>query len=204
MRPTLTRPGSATNGSRRDLVTPSNGSLVSLLANRATSSNGKAIRGSRNTGLFTRDTFVESTGRVDRDAAMKLGKSFRPSGVRRWDGNERTTTNWDFLKRVRSSHIISIVFELTRFSRILNFGTKTVIVSYIFMAKGNPEEERHYVSHSPKSNQAIADLFSKKLVQSQYQTLQCLLLHQIRMIVAILRIKRLMKNTNYTLLLQRI
>lgn len=53
--------------------------------------------------LYSMKVFSESSDAIGAGvASTTLGKSFRSSNFKRWDGTKRTTTNWDFVRRVRS------------------------------------------------------------------------------------------------------
>ena len=51
--------------------------------------------------IYSMKVFSESSDAIGTGiASTTLGKSFRSSNFKRWDGTRRTTTNWDFVRRV--------------------------------------------------------------------------------------------------------
>lgn len=60
--------------------------------------------------IYSQSAFNASSDRLQK-APAATSRSFQSSGVRRWDGNRRTKTSWDCLRKVCDSHRICTVAE---------------------------------------------------------------------------------------------
>ena len=71
------------------------------------SSRGSRGQRSRRTSIYSRPSFNASTDAlVNRRRSLTLNRmtgTSRPAGIKRWEGNTRTTTSWDCLRRVSRS-----------------------------------------------------------------------------------------------------
>lgn len=103
------------------------------------------------------------------EAVSLVGKSFRAAGVKRWDGNQRTTTDWDCLRRVRlnlgseaspAGQMLTIPLPI----RIPSYGIQVVIASCISMNVGNQGAAPRSGSRWQTSNPAIAGLYLSNAV----------------------------------------
>ena len=95
------KPSVRPNSRQRNSSAFQNRSMTNLEGSRGSSRGRHAFNGSK-TDLFSKGSSKATINLADANGATTrmLGSSFRPHGVRRWDGNKRTTTDWDCLRRV--------------------------------------------------------------------------------------------------------
>lgn len=76
--------------------------MSTALGSRSSSRSGPGARKAK-LDLYTRKfpASLHISHPASSEAVSLVGKSFRAAGVKRWDGNQRTTTDWDCLRRVR-------------------------------------------------------------------------------------------------------
>ena len=79
------------------------GSARPSIAGSRSSSQGSLGTLSSKVDLYSLSSWSKSSHQLHGATSM-IGSSFRGTSTKRWDGNRRTTTNWDSLRRVRGSH----------------------------------------------------------------------------------------------------
>ena len=101
---------------------------IPLFGNATSRSSSPANPGRRITklNLYLQRLAANSAEQLERGSI--LGVNTRVTNIKRWDGNQRTTTNWDGLRRVcsdRTSH--QSLYEYTQLRRSNETGSRAMV-----------------------------------------------------------------------------
>ena len=93
----------------------------------------------------------------------------RPTNVRRWSGNDRTSTHWDSIRKV-CPLLLGFVIGPNTLDRIQSSGSPEEIASFTCILRVNPSGAPRFAYRWPILNPAIAGLCSKADAPVQSRT----------------------------------